>query len=211
MQTLGRRERNKAEKRDRIVSAASRLFAQHGFAATTTQQVAADADVADGTLFRYAPTKVELLLMVTNERLAPLLDAGRQAAQARPPAEVVAAILDLVGPLAALADAEPDTVGPYLREVMFGTAGPHRTEALTLFDDLVHTIADLLRPHVAVGDLPPGLDLPEAARWVFSTLSSEVLRAVVGRGAPDTAASLKAHIRVLLRGLGVRLEGGQRP
>ena len=83
MQTLGRRERNKAEKRDRIVSAASRLFAQHGFAATTTQQVAADADVADGTLFRYAPTKIELLLMVTNERLAPLLDAGRQAAQAR--------------------------------------------------------------------------------------------------------------------------------
>ena len=78
-------------------------------------------------------------------------------------------------------------------------------------DDLVHTIADLLRPHVAVGDLPPGLDLPEAARWVFSTLSSEVLRSVVGRGAPDTAASLQAHIRVLLRGLGVRLEGGQRP
>ena len=37
---IGRRERNKLEKRARIVAAARRLFAEQGFAETTTVQIA---------------------------------------------------------------------------------------------------------------------------------------------------------------------------
>ena len=60
----GRRERSKLQKRARIFTAARTLFAEHGYAEVTTQQIAEHADVAAGTVFRYAATKAELLLMV---------------------------------------------------------------------------------------------------------------------------------------------------
>mgnify|MGYP002148962422 CR=1 FL=1 len=93
---LGRRERNKAEKRRRIAEAAATLFAENGYARTTMQQVAAAADVADGTIFRYAGTKPELLLMVLNEQVADLLEHGRIAAASAPTvADAVVALIHL--------------------------------------------------------------------------------------------------------------------
>jgi AcrR family transcriptional regulator len=65
----GLRERNKQEKLARIRAAALALFAEKGFAATTTREVAERAEVATGTLFLYARTKEELLLLVFAERV----------------------------------------------------------------------------------------------------------------------------------------------
>jgi AcrR family transcriptional regulator len=66
---IGRRERNKLEKRGRIVAAARRLFAEQGFAETTTQQIAESADIGTGTLFLYARSKEDLLVMVFHEEM----------------------------------------------------------------------------------------------------------------------------------------------
>ncbi|WP_374526711.1 TetR/AcrR family transcriptional regulator [Novosphingobium sp.] len=66
---IGRRERNKLEKRNRIVAAARRLFAEHGFAETTTLQIAEAADIGTGTLFLYARSKEDLLVMVFHEEM----------------------------------------------------------------------------------------------------------------------------------------------
>ena len=77
---LGRRARSMRDKRQRIVAAATSLFATHGFAGTTTQQIAAEADVAAGTLFRYAATKGELFLMVYNHELARSVSFGWEEA-----------------------------------------------------------------------------------------------------------------------------------
>jgi AcrR family transcriptional regulator len=60
-QPLGRRERNKQQKLDRITAAASELFAEYGVEEVTTQQIADKADIGTGTLFLYAKTKGELL------------------------------------------------------------------------------------------------------------------------------------------------------
>ena len=66
---IGRRERNKLEKRNRIVAAARQLFATQGFADTTTQQIAEKADIGTGTLFLYARSKEDLLVMVFHDEM----------------------------------------------------------------------------------------------------------------------------------------------
>ncbi len=48
---IGRRERARQDKRERIVAAARELFARHGVGAVTTQQIADRTDVAIGTLY----------------------------------------------------------------------------------------------------------------------------------------------------------------
>lgn len=65
----GRRERNKREKLARLVRAARRLFAEKGFEAATTQEIAAAADIGAGTLYLYAPSKEDLLILVSREEL----------------------------------------------------------------------------------------------------------------------------------------------
>lgn len=66
---VGRRERNKSDKRARIRDAAAALFEQRGFDGTTTGAIAARAGVAKGTLFLYASDKQDLLHLVFHDRL----------------------------------------------------------------------------------------------------------------------------------------------
>ncbi|HXF68953.1 MAG TPA: helix-turn-helix domain-containing protein [Thermoflexus sp.] len=49
-------------RRAQILEAAARVFARYGFRGSTTRAIAQAAGVAEGTLFRYFPTKRHLLL-----------------------------------------------------------------------------------------------------------------------------------------------------
>lgn len=53
----GKREATEA----RILESAIKLFAEQGFAGTSTSQIAKEAEVAEGTLFKYYPKKIDLL------------------------------------------------------------------------------------------------------------------------------------------------------
>jgi len=57
----GLRERKKAATRAAIHDGAMRLFAAHGFAGTTIDQIAEAADVARATVFSYFPTKEDIV------------------------------------------------------------------------------------------------------------------------------------------------------
>ena len=57
-----RRERKKAQTKNRLIETALGLFFRQGFAATSMEQVAEEADVAKGTLYNYFPTKESLIL-----------------------------------------------------------------------------------------------------------------------------------------------------
>jgi len=57
----GRRERRRVETRERLFRAALGLFAQHGFQATTVEDITEAADVGKGTFFNYYPSKEHVL------------------------------------------------------------------------------------------------------------------------------------------------------
>ena len=56
------RERQKAKTRAAIQHEALRLFGEHGYEATTIEQIARAAEVAPSTCFRYFPAKEDLVL-----------------------------------------------------------------------------------------------------------------------------------------------------
>jgi len=81
-------------RRQQILEAAVRLFAQKGIAKTTTRQIAQKAGVAEGLIFRYFPTKLNLVRAVTGTPHVILGDLRKilEDAQARPVEEVMGQI-----------------------------------------------------------------------------------------------------------------------
>jgi AcrR family transcriptional regulator len=76
---IGRRERNKLAKLQRIEAAARELFAKDGYENTTTRAIATAADVATGTFFVYFPNKVHLLVHLYERDLGALTDGELDA------------------------------------------------------------------------------------------------------------------------------------
>ena len=52
---------NLAEKEQKILESAIKIFSEKGFSAATTSEIAKDAGVAEGTIFRYFKTKKDIL------------------------------------------------------------------------------------------------------------------------------------------------------
>lgn len=79
----GLRERKKTERRRAIEAAALELFNRHGFDATTTEQIAAAADISPRTFFSYFATKEDVVLADYAQRLERILEelAGRPSGE----------------------------------------------------------------------------------------------------------------------------------
>jgi AcrR family transcriptional regulator len=61
------------KKQQDILSAATILFAEKGFAATSTNEIAKKAGVAEGTIFRHYRTKKDLLLSLVSPMMVQLI------------------------------------------------------------------------------------------------------------------------------------------
>jgi AcrR family transcriptional regulator len=144
-EALGRRERAKQDKRARIMTAAKELFAAHGVSGVTTQQVADRADVAIGTLYLYASTKAELLIMVQNQKFGTAIEDGLAAASALPAKAPLESVLALIRPVVVCVREHAENGRTYLHELVFGDpTEPYRREGLTLATRLEEGIARLL-------------------------------------------------------------------
>ena len=69
------RDRRRAELLHQIQAAAHRLFAERGFAAVTTEEIAAAAGISISTYFRHAPNKESLLVGPVRQAVAEVVAA----------------------------------------------------------------------------------------------------------------------------------------
>ncbi|WP_405133153.1 TetR/AcrR family transcriptional regulator [Nocardia sp. NBC_01388] len=200
---VGRRVRGMLDKQDRIFEAAAALFAEHGFAQVTTQQISDRADIAAGTLFRYASSKGELLLMVYNADFRAALDlADRRLRDYTEPAE---AVIEIISPTVRAAGRNAENTVAYQRELLFGSpAEKYRAEGLALVARLEAMVAERLTGAARARGLDSEL-LEEhsrlAGRSVFAVLHLALARPATGAHAEyDPLADLRAQICQIVAG-----------
>ncbi|MGN9763203.1 TetR/AcrR family transcriptional regulator [Streptomyces sp. SD31] len=193
-QSVGRRERNKQEKLDRIVAAASELFAEHGVDEVTTQQIADKADIGTGTLFLYAKTKGELLLLVQNAKYAEALEQGRADAKTVP--GVLDAVLAIVRPIVECNRIQIDNGRTYLREMVFGDPEePRHGAALAIVAQTEEAVAAVLRrdERVAQGDAATLAHIVSAVMFLSMAASMNIALSV-----EEIVQDIRRQVDVLL-------------
>ena len=191
---VGRRERNKQAKLERITAAARELFAEHGVDDVTTQQIAEKADIGTGTLFLYAKTKGELLLLVQNSGYADALEEGKAAAQRIP--EALDAVMAIIRPVVECNRIQIDNGRTYLRELVFGDPEePHHRDALALTIQTEEAIAAVLRRDDRVG-APDAATLAHIVSAIM--FLSMAATANVSRSVEDILREISDQVRVLL-------------
>lgn len=201
--TLGRRERNKQEKQQRIFDAADALFAEHGYSAVTTQQIAEQADVASGTIFRYASSKAELLLMVHNQRYqrafeqaeGTLLDGG-------PVEQRLAALLT---PIVRFGRLNEENTAAYTHAMLFETSTePYRLEALQLMGMLQDRIDAVLSDTWQSQHPQSQYEAPDAASAARAIYAALIFAAIPATHSPVSAeqqlADILNQVDVIARG-----------
>ncbi|GGR56430.1 TetR/AcrR family transcriptional regulator [Streptomyces aurantiogriseus] len=191
---VGRRERNKQEKLDRIVAAASELFAEHGVDEVTTQQIADQADIGTGTLFLYAKTKGELLLLVQNAKYVEALEQGRVDAETVP--GVLDAVLAIVRPIVECNRIQIDNGRTYLREMVFGDPEePRHSAALAIVAQTEEAVAAVLRrdERVAEGDAATLAHIVSAVMFLSMAASVNIALSV-----EEIVQDIRRQVDVLL-------------
>jgi AcrR family transcriptional regulator len=169
--------------------------------------------VATGTLFRYASTKAELLLMVFNDDFRRNLDRGLRdvsvaaaataSATTSGTAETSRLILILLTPLILAGRRSGANTAAYQREILFGEPSErYRAEALVLVDELQNAISNILAPAARNAQQNSGdTDSTLAARAVSNVVHLELARAALdGTPAPRVLSVVAAQIDLITRG-----------
>jgi AcrR family transcriptional regulator len=73
MQIFHRQPKTELNTHDKILQAAQKLFARHGYDGTTTKELAEKAGIAEGTLFRHFTNKKAILVEVATQGWIALL------------------------------------------------------------------------------------------------------------------------------------------
>ncbi len=192
----GLRERNKREKRSRILAAARELFEERGFEQTTGRQICERAGVGTGTLFLYVNDKRELLLWVFEE------DARRILTQRRLDAgSPVERWLSILGPFLTLYARNPRLSASYVQELLFRPERP--PELIQLNQDLRDVVRDIAREAQTAGDLRRDVDAEEIALLVVGQYAYlvQLWLGVGALGARQVRTRLRRGLTLLLEGL----------
>jgi len=130
--------RNQAARRERVIRAALELAAEGGYDVVQMRDVAARAQVALGTIYRYFPSKDALLLAVMVQWLGDL----EQRVMRRPPAgdDTVDRVMDVLGRALRSMDREPKLTAAVIAAM---TAGDPASVAA--IGDVTEAMARIMR------------------------------------------------------------------
>ena len=182
--------RSQAARRRRVLDAALRLAEQGGFDAVQMRDVATEANVALGTVYRYFTSKERLLLEAMVEQIETL--AGR--VESRPPigATPAARVLDVLTRANASLQRHPEVTAAMVRA--FGAAAPEEA-------DVVRRVSDSMTAIItgAMHDTVPTPRDLAAARVLMQVWLSSLVGWVGGvDDAPRVVADLSVAARLLL-------------
>ena len=169
---------DRAAKRERILDAAERVFAQRGFYAAKVTDIAKEAGVADGTIYLYFKNKDDLLITLFESRMERVNQILADAIASVPgPRDQLRAFVYAY--LALIAD-QPTAAEVLTIELRQSTKfmreySPHR------FGELLRLLAGVITRGQAAGELSTMVPAPHAARMIFGMLDEMALAWLLGR------------------------------
>jgi len=194
---LGRRERNKQEKLKRIVAAARALFRDKGFAETTTQQIAEVADIGTGTLFLYARSKEDLLVMVFRDEM--IETARRAFAEIDPDLPLLDQLIELFGAMLEYHARDTALARILLKEAMFPEADGRHTDISELLSVIYAGIAEMVTRARASGRCAQGADASRVAENLFANYYMDLLGWLAGLTTREQfPRRLRQHLAITL-------------
>lgn len=162
----GRRERNKQEKLHRIVEVAKELFGTKGFAETTTQEIAERADIGTGTLFLYAKSKEDLLIMVFRDEM---IETSLGAFKKSPAnSSLVDQLMQVFGMMVDYHNRDIELAKALLKEITILTTPARRDDIRMLMRVIYGGIGDLVAAGQKAGKLHANADRLLAAESLFA-------------------------------------------
>jgi AcrR family transcriptional regulator len=194
-----RRELAKADKLARIVAAATKLFDERGFEATTTAAITDAAGIGAGTLFLYVASKDDLLVLVFREELSRIWDDAFASVKAR--GTLLDQLTKLFGHVIAVHEQDPALTRAFLKELMF-VSEAERAGVVEFMDRWLDRLASLLSAAQQRGALSPDVS-PRALANNLWSLYFHTLQCRYGGylSAGALPRRLKEAIELQLRGL----------
>jgi AcrR family transcriptional regulator len=189
----GLRERKKRQTRALIAAAAHRLFSDRGFDAVTVAEVARAADVSEGTVYNYFPTKEDLFYGGMEAFEAELVDAVRDRPVGEPVLDAFRRfVLDSLGRLAN--EEVPEVVATAARLVAASRALQAREREIVAHytDALAALIAQEAEAPADVEPSAAAAALMGVQRALVAYVRAQVLD---GRHGPELAADTRAQAK----------------
>ena len=197
-ESTSRIERSKRDKLERIKRAARKLFGRKGFEATTTREIATAADIGAGTLFLYAGTKEDLLVLLFREDMSRVVKDAFATMPARPLLEQV---LHLFGAMIALHEKDSGLASVFVKELPF--VEDRRHGVAELMASMLGGIAELIEQAKVRGELRPDVPAYPLAHSLFGLYFFQLQRWLGGDpiSSRQRDERLRAALKLQLDGL----------
>lgn len=162
---FSQRERNKRDKQNRIIGAARALFQSQGYQQTTMAQIAAAADVATGTLFLYAKSKEDLVILVFLDEMYDVVESSFAARDTG--SSALTGILTFLRGIIEYHAADMDIARALMKELTFLSNPERSSDVSQIAVTIVRRIREILEQ--AISEEEVQLDEPhQVAEMMFS-------------------------------------------